>query len=62
MDGSRASYYPYGEMRTGAPETLPTDYQFIGQEHEMAFGLYDCHARHHGGTIASDTLISLGAC
>jgi RHS repeat-associated protein len=44
--GDALRYYPYGDIRSGDPGTLPTDYLFTGQRHEdTTGGLYHMGAR-----------------
>ena len=58
---SRVLYYPYGEMRTGNPTALPTDYQYTGQRHDVYTQLYEMGARWYdaqiGRWISADTIV-----
>ncbi|MCR4408536.1 MAG: RHS repeat-associated core domain-containing protein [Anaerolineae bacterium] len=61
IPGSRVSYYPYGETRTGSLASLPTDFGFTGQRNEGTIGLYDYRARFYdpvlGRFVQADTVV-----
>jgi RHS repeat-associated protein len=61
VPGSRATYYPYGELRTGSAEDLPTDYGFTGQRNDSYIKLLDYVARRYdpqiGRFISPDTIV-----
>jgi RHS repeat-associated protein len=59
---SRVLYYPYGEVRYGDLEDLPTDFGFTGQRVEESLGgLMDYNARYYdpalGRFVSADTIV-----
>ncbi|MEM9654395.1 MAG: RHS repeat-associated core domain-containing protein [Actinomycetota bacterium] len=48
-------YQPFGQVRGGGPNSLPTDHGYTGQRHDNASGLYYYEARYYDPVIGQFT-------